>query len=222
MNKKIMLITYSLVSLLGTNANACTPASQEYVQSYVQSKLASLPTGPQGPAGAIGPVGAAGVAGPVGATGAVGPAGPAGPAGGGLDFADFYALMPGDNVATVAAGADVSFPRSGPTSAGGITRIGVSTFNLAAVGTYEVMFQVSVTEPGQLDLSLNGVEQAFSVVGRATGTSQIVGIALVTTAAPNSVLTVRNPTGNPAALTITTTAGGTAAVSAHLVITRLA
>jgi hypothetical protein len=60
------------------------------------------------------------------------------------------------------------------------------------------------------------------VAGRATGTSQIVGIALVTTAVPNSVLTVRNPTGNPAALTITTTAGGNAAVSAHLVITRLA
>jgi hypothetical protein len=214
MNKKIMLITYSLVSLLGNNADACTPASQEYVQSYVQSKLTSLPAGPQGPAGAIGPTGVAG------AVGAVGPVGPAGPAAASL--ADFYALMPGDNVATVAAGADVSFPQNGPTSAGGITRIGVSTFNLAAVGTYEVMFQVSVSEAGQLDLSLNGVEQAFSVVGRATGTSQIVGIALVTTAAPNSVLTVRNPTGNPAALTITTTAGGTAAVSAHLVITRLA
>jgi hypothetical protein len=208
MNKKIMLITYSLVSLLGTNADACTPASQEYVQSYVQSKLASLPAG--------------GLQGPAGATGAVGPVGPQGPAAAALDFADFYALMPGDNVATVAAGADVTFPRNGPTSAGGITRIGVSTFNLAAVGIYEVMFQVSVSEAGQLDLSLNGVEQAFSVVGRAAGTSQIVGIALVTTAVPNSVITVRNPAGNPAALTITTTAGGNAAVSAHLVITRLA
>jgi hypothetical protein len=209
MNKKIMLITYSLVSLLGTNANACTPASQEYVQSYVQSQLASLPAGPQGPVGATG------------SAGAVGPVGPQGPAAAGLDFADFYALMPGDNVSTIAAGADVSFPRNGPTSAGGITRVGVSTFNLAAVGTYEVMFQVSVTEAGQLDLSLNGVEQAFSVVGRATGTSQIVGIALVTTAVPNSVLTVRNPAGNAGALTITTTAGGASAVSAHLVITRL-
>jgi hypothetical protein len=213
MNKKIMLITYALGSLLGTNANACTPASQEYVQSYVQSKLASLTVGPQGPAGATGPAGA---------VGAVGPVGPQGPSGAGLDFADFYALMPGDNVATIAAGADISFPRNGPTSAGGIARIGVSTFNLAAVGTYEVMFQVSVSEAGQLDLTLNGVEQAFSVVGRATGTSQIVGIALVTTAVPNSVLTVRNPTGNPAALTITTTAGGNSAVSAHLVIKRLA
>jgi hypothetical protein len=210
MNKKIMLITSSLVSLLGTNANACTPASQEYVQSYVQSQLASLPAGPQGPVG------------PAGAIGPVGPVGPQGPAAAGTDFADFYALMPGDNVATVAAGADVSFPRNGPTSAGGITRIGVSTFNLAAVGTYEAMFQVSVTEAGQLDLSLNGVEQAFSVVGRATGTSQIVGIALLTTAVPNSVLTVRNPAGNAGALTITTTAGGTTAVSAHLVIRRLA
>jgi hypothetical protein len=210
MNKKIMLITYSLVSLLGTNANACTPASQEYVQSYVQSQLASLPAGPQGAVGATGPAGA------------VGPVGPQGPAAAGLDFADFYALMPGDNVPTVAAGADVSFPRNGPTSAGGITRIGVSTFNLATVGTYQIMFQVSVSEAGQLDLSLNGVEQAFSVVGRATGTSQIVGIALVTTAVPNSVLTVRNPAGNAGALTITTTAGGASAVSAHLVITRLA
>jgi hypothetical protein len=213
MNKKIMLITYTLVSLLGTNASACTPASQEYVQTYVQSKLASLTAVTQGPVGATGPAGA---------VGPVGPQGPQGTSAAGLDFADFYALMPGDNAATVAAGADVSFPRNGPTSAGGITRIGVSTFNLTAVGTYQVMFQVSVSEAGQLDLSLNGVEQAFSVVGRATGTSQIVGITLVTTAVPNSVLTVRNPTGNSGALTITSTAGGTIAVSAHLVITRLA
>jgi hypothetical protein len=219
MNKKILLITYALVSLLGTNANACTPASQEYVQSYVQSQIASLPPGSQGPVGATGAVGAVG---PAGAVGPVGPAGPQGPAAAGLDFADFYALMPGDNVPTVAAGDDVSFPRNGPTSAGGITRVGVSTFNLAAVGTYEVMFQVSVSEGGQLDLSLNGVEQAFSVVGRATGTSQIVGITLVATAVPNSLLTVRNPAGNAGSLTITTTAGGASAVSAHLVIMRLA
>lgn len=40
-----------------------------------------------------------------------------GPAGtsGILGFADFYALMPPDNAATVAPGADVSFPQDGPT-----------------------------------------------------------------------------------------------------------
>jgi len=76
-----------------------------------------------------------------------------GPAGGVLNFADFYALMPPDNAATV-----------------------------------------------------------------APGTSQIVGMALVETTVINSILTVRNPAGNPTALGITPLAGGTRPVSAHLVI----
>ena len=58
-------------------------------------------------------------------------------------------------------------------------------------------------------------------VGRATGTSQIVGMAIVTTTTINSILTVRNPAGNAAALTITPLAGGTRPVSAHLVITQI-
>ena len=38
---------------------------------------------------------------------------PRGPAGtpGILNYADFYALMPGDNAATIAPGGDVSFPQ---------------------------------------------------------------------------------------------------------------
>jgi len=59
------------------------------------------------------------------------------------------------------------------------------------------------------------------VVGRATGTDQIVGIAIVTTTSVNSVLTVRNPAGNATALTITPLAGGTRPVPAHLVITQI-
>lgn len=184
------------------------------------------PPGPEGPRGLQGPAGPAGVVGAaVGATGpagAVGPAGPAGPAGGILGFADFFALMPPDNAATVAPGTDVSFPQNGPTSGTTIARTGPSTFNLAAIGTYQVLFQVSVTEPGQLILTLNGADLAYTVVGRATGTSQIVGIALVQTTAINSILTVRNPAGNAAALTITPLAGGTRPVSAHLVITQIA
>jgi hypothetical protein len=141
--------------------------------------------------------------------------------GGILAFADFFALMPGDNSATVGVGTDVSFPRTGSSSGGGITRSSASTFNLAAIGTYQVMFQVSVDEPGQLDLTLNGTELGSTVVGRATGTSQLAGMSLVTTSAPNSVLTVRNPVGNSTALTITPVAGGTSPVSAHLVITQI-
>ena len=91
-----------------------------------------------------------------------------------LGFGDFYALMPPDNADTVAAGDPVQFPETGPTS-GGIARASISSFILPAVGTYLVQFQVSVTEAGQLELSLNGLPIDSSVVGRATGTSQIVG-----------------------------------------------
>jgi len=138
-----------------------------------------------------------------------------------LGFADFYALMPDDNADTVAAGEDVDFPQDGPNSGTGITRAGASSFTLADIGTYQVLFQVSVTEPGQLVLTLNGAELPYTVVGRATGTSQIVGIALVATTTEDSVLTVRNPEGTATALTITPLAGGTEPVSAHLTIVQL-
>lgn len=178
--------------------------------------------GPQGIAGLAGAIGAAGLAGPAGPAGATGPAGPAGPAVGVLGFADFFALMPPNNAATVAPNTDVSFPQDGPISGTAITRVNASSFNLAAIGTYQVLFQVGVNEPGQLILTLNGADLAYTVVGRATGTSQIVGMALVQTSVINSVLTVRNPAGNAAALTITPLAGGTRPVSAHLVITQIA
>jgi predicted Abi (CAAX) family protease len=78
-----------------------------------------------------------------------------------------------------------------------------------------------VSEAGQLILTLNDADLAYTVVGRATGTSQIVGMALVQTTTVNSILTVRNPAGNATALTITPLAGGTRPISAHLVITRI-
>jgi len=129
--------------------------------------------------------------------------------------------MPPDNAATVAPGTDVSFPQDGPNSGGDIVRTGPDSFNLAQIGTYQVLFQVSVTEAGQLILTLNGADLEYTVAGRATGVSQIIGMALVTTTTINSILTVRNPAGNAAALTITPLAGGARPVSAHLVITQI-
>lgn len=135
-------------------------------------------------------------------------------------FAEFYALMPGDNSATVAAGSPVEFPQDGPSN-GIVTRTSATQFNIPAIGIYLVHWQVSVEEAGQLILQINGSDIASSVVGRATGTSQIVGNTMITTTETNSVLRVVNPSGNPVALTITPTAGGTRAVSANLVITRV-
>jgi hypothetical protein len=64
-------------------------------------------------------------------------------------------------------------------------------------------------------------DRPYTVVGRATGTSQIAGMSLVTTTVINSQLTVRNPAQNSTALTITPIAGGTRPVSAHLVIMQI-
>jgi hypothetical protein len=186
-------------------------------------------TGGAGPQGAIGPAGVAGPAGSVGPAGAVGPegpqgnTGPPGPVGAAATsaFAEFFALMPPDNAATIAPGDDVSFPQDGPTSATTITRTGASTFNLAAIGTYLVSFNVPVDEPGQLTLTLNGIELAYTVTGRATGTSQITGESLVQTTVANSVLSVRNPAGNINALTISPLAGGDQPGSATLIVQQL-
>jgi hypothetical protein len=129
--------------------------------------------------------------------------------------------MPPDNPAPVAVGGDVQFPQDGPAGGPSISRITASTFDLATPGTYEVTFAVSVSEAGQLELSLNGSALAYTVVGRATGTSQIVGEALVTVSAPDAVLAVENPAGNPAALTVTPLAGGGTPDSASLIIQQL-
>ncbi len=129
--------------------------------------------------------------------------------------------MPPDNAATVAPCTDVSFPQDGPNSGSDIARTDPDSFNLEPIGTYQILFQVSVDQAGQLILTLNGADLEYTVAGRATGTSQIVGMAVVTTTSVDSVLTVRNPAGNAAALTITPLAGGTRPVSANLVITQI-
>ena len=137
-----------------------------------------------------------------------------------MAFGYFFALMPPDNAATVAVGAAVAFPQDG--AASGICRASASEFFLPAIGVYEISWQVSVSEAGQLVLGLDGgpgmVVLSDTMVGRATGTSQIVNHVLVATTAPDSILSVLNPPGNAAALTVTPLAGGAHAVSASLVI----
>ncbi len=134
-------------------------------------------------------------------------------------FGCFYLLGPPDAAATIAAGSAVPFPENGPVN--GISRVNNTDFTLPAIGVYEVIWQVSISEAGQLDLALNGVEQPQTVVGRSAGTSQIMGNALLQTTTPNTVLEVRNPAGNPAPLTVTPYAGGAQAATGTLVIKRI-
>ena len=177
------------------------------------------PTGPTGPPGVPGPFGPQGIQGIQGPTGPTGPVGPQGPEGAEIDFASFYALMPPDNPSPILTGTDVAFPRDGPTSGTTISRATGSSFNLGAIGAYQVLFQVPVSEAGHLILTLNGLQLPETRVGRSTGLTQIIEDVIVRTATVNSILTVRNP--NVSSLTITPNAGGQFPVSAHLVITRL-
>ncbi|HET7928546.1 MAG TPA: hypothetical protein VFM40_03250 [Actinomycetota bacterium] len=205
-------------------------------------------TGPEGPTGLTGPTGATGATGPAGQSvvGASEPPGvncanggvrytsasgvdyvcngtSQGGGGGTGDFGYFYALMPPDNADTVAAASAVDFPRELGTST--IARASASEFVLPAIGVYEVSWQVSVSEAGQLVLGLDSgsgvVELPDTVVGRATGTSQIVGHVVVITTSAFSKLSVRNPAGNTPALTVTPLAGGTHPVSASLLIKQI-
>lgn len=184
------------------------------------------PIGLLGPEGQIGPIGLPGLTGPIGPIGPIGLSGPIGPTGpigpsGIFSGADFFALMPGDNSATIAPGSDVQFPQNGPTFGLDINRLSASTFSLLSIGIYQVSFQVSITESGQLCAVLNAGQNATTVVGRATGTSQIVGLFLIQTIVLNTILSIRNPLGEAGALSITPIAGGTNPVSAHLLITRM-
>jgi len=176
-------------------------------------------TGVDGPTGATGLDGVTGITGPTGDAGSTGPTGPTG-ANSVTEFADFFALMPPDNPATVPMNESVQFPQDGP-ARGSITRTSASQFLLSNPGIYRVSWQVSVSEAGQLCLCLNGGMLPYSLVGRATGTTQIVGDVLIDISLPYSILSVINPPGNSPALTITPIAGGTHSVSASLVITRI-
>jgi hypothetical protein len=173
-------------------------------------------TGPQGAAGAKGDTGAPGAQGDVGDQGDPGPVGPRGTV---LDYAEFYALAPPDNAATVPQGSAVEFPRDGPTS-GAIGRIGQDSFVLPAAGTYRVSFAVPVGEAGQLQLTLNGAALGYTVAGRAAGSSPIAGSALVRTTISDSVLQVVNFSSSTA-LTVTPFAGGNSPSASTLIVERL-
>jgi hypothetical protein len=135
-----------------------------------------------------------------------------------INVSNFYALMPGDNSATIAPGSSIQFPNDGISNNTIITRISASTFNLAIVGIYEIFFQVSITEPGQLVIVLNNTELGYTLVGRDTGTCQIVCMTLINTTLPDSILSINNVAANTTALLLPPNAGGNNSVSANLLI----
>ena len=182
---------------------------------YNSIRYESCEKGERGKRGYTGLTGPTGPRGPTGPTGSTGPIGPTGQSGI-FSAADFYLITPSP---TIAPGSAINFPIDGPIFGSDIIRIDSSQFNLASIGIYQVFFQASITEPGQLSVELNNVP--ITIVGRATGTNQITSLSLVQTTTINTILTIVNPVGETTALTLTPFAGGINQVSAHLVITRI-
>lgn len=169
----------------------------------------------------MGPRGPMGPAGPQGPQGIPGPQGPAGTAGV-ISFANFYALMPPDNAAPIAVGGDVAFPRTAASGGTDITRLSDTSFNLATAGSYLVSFNATPNGAGRLVLTLNGAELPYTVTSNGATGVEMAGTAIVTVTEPDSVLTVRNPAGATAPITLTATPAAGTPISANLIIAKLA
>ena len=112
---------------------------------------------------------------------------------------------PTDYPATIGVGTAVPFPQNGPATTG-FTAITTDSFQLPNIATYKVSWKVHTTEPGQLQLTLDGtvLPQSTSVNANPTsGGHPIIGNVIFTTTGVNSVIQVINPVGNSTALTIT-------------------
>ncbi len=148
-------------------------------------------------------------------------------------FVEFYGLTAGtgnpsttDYAATVAVKTSVGtgrvpFPRNGALSAGSAVRIDGSSFTLPNVGTYDISFEVQTTEPGQLQVEINGLGDPTTTLGNQNPTSgghRFDGHVIITTVTPNSVLAIINPAGNTPALTITPADGASTNANAQILI----
>lgn len=122
----------------------------------------------------------------------------------------FYGLTAGtgnagssDYTATVAVDAAVPFPRSGPgTTGSGIVAGGTNQFVLPETAIYRVAWQVCFTEVNQLVLKLGATAQAHTCARSGAANQQNVNNVLVSATA-GDLLSLVNPVGNAAALTVT-------------------
>ena len=153
------------------------------------------PTGPTGSTGSAGPTGpTTGATGPTGPTGAAtGGTGPTGPTGATSAYANFFSIRAPDATSNILAGGSVPFFVDGPAS-GSIVRSGPSTFTLPSAGTWQIGWVVNAGT-GQLQAALAGTGLPDTVVGRATGSTQIIGKTIITTVGPVD-LSIINPLGN--------------------------
>lgn len=122
-------------------------------------------------------------------------------------WAQFYGNTTGtgsegdDYAATVAVGAAVPFPRSGPSLGTGLVPGGLNQFVLPLTGRYRVSWAVDFVEASQLQVDLSGVAQTATTSTSGAGTQQNTNTVVISAGA-GDLLSIINPAGNAAALTV--------------------
>lgn len=115
-------------------------------------------------------------------------------------------------VKTTAGTGRIPFPRDNGTPTGIFITMGstsppaLSELVLVDQGTYDITFKIHTTEPGQLQLELDGLDLPETVavnMNPTIGGHPIIGNAIITTSGQASRLAVVNCTGNAIPLTIT-------------------
>ena len=106
-------------------------------------------------------------------------------------------------------------------SGSGISRISDTSFNLAKAGSYQVMFHVTAVQIKKLGVTLNGTMQDYTISGRPSGASEIVGMTIVTTTQDDTVLTLRYPEDEEAISDVQPTDNPYLDITSHLVIIQL-
>jgi hypothetical protein len=133
-----------------------------------------------------------------------------------------------DNPDAIAPGSAVNFPKPLINTYGTIQRLNGTNpnkFSLPPNGVFEITFQVTVQNTGELVIVLNGQEQAMTVVGKSGG-GMLVGVSIITTPPINSsTLSINNPsTAVAGGLKIDESSGSALSqpLSCHLIIKQLA
>ena len=137
-----------------------------------------------------------------------------------LGYTDFFAVNAEEEAINLQPGEDFAFPDNGVIT-GGISRISESSFNLADTGNYLVMFVVTTIQTPKLGLTLNGELLAYTVAGRPSGVSQIIGMTIVNVSEENSVLTLRYPDEESNDAGVIPTESLSSDTTSHLIIVQL-
>jgi hypothetical protein len=151
----------------------------------------SVLTALAGAIGATGPAGIQGIAGLVGAIGAAGAAGPQGipgipGIGGVLAYGYVYNVTP---INPVGIGVPFTFDSNGPLS--GVTHAALSSnIVVTSAGTYSITFSVSGTNPGQIEIFINGAPVPSTVYGSGAGTQQDNGQVILALGAGDTITLV--------------------------------